>query len=73
MKQPEAIKNFRQRFENPIRMSGNDEDYLKGLREKALYCITVYKEERKKIEQLKKDEEEVLNYFNYLDSLEEDE
>lgn len=72
MKQPEIFKNWRKSWETPLpRMYGSDETYLNDLREKALYSIRVYKEERNKIEQRKKDEQEIFKFFAELDKISE--
>ena len=72
MKQPEIFKNWRKSWETPLtRMSGSDEDYLNNLRETALYSIRVYKKERNKIEQRKKDEQEIFKFFSELDKISE--
>ena len=70
MKHPEIFKKWRKSWESPsVRICGNDETYLNQLREQALYCIGVYKEERNKIKQRKKDEQEMFKFFQELDKI----
>ena len=69
MKQPEVFKNLKYQFEHPFTMDGNDNDYIKRLRNTALEHIAIYKNEKKRIDKRKKEQEEVLKYFDYLDNL----
>lgn len=70
MKQPEVFKNFRLSWETPI---FGDKDFekkeLARLREKCLEILKHYREEKKRFEKRNLEREEVLKYFDFLDSL----
>ena len=70
MEQPEVFKNFRRSWTNPVMIYEDKGDRLNRLREDAIQSIGFYKEEKNRIELRKKEEDEILKYFEYLDSLE---
>ena len=66
---PEVVLHWRRNYEQLEDFTPNDSKYLEELRSRAIYCISVYKEEREKIKQRENDKLELKKFFDKLDKL----
>ena len=71
MKQPEVFKNFKDSWNIKNQIYNYDEERIKELNKVIDKATEEVNGIKSRIARAKKEEEEVLKYFDYLDSLEQ--